>query len=230
MPEKAIILLSGGIDSTTALYHVRENFHIVKAVSFDYGSKHNAKEIGLAKYHTDVLNIPHIVIKLPFINELFQSHLLKSGASIPDGHYQEKIMKQTVVPFRNGIMLSIAGGLAESEKASKLIIAAHTGDHVIYPDCRSDFMKAMSESLRLGTYTETEIVRPFIDKDKTAIVQIGTKLGIDYSKTWSCYKGLENHCGSCGTCIERREAFINAGVLDPTEYISTGPIPEKPKD
>ncbi|KAA3635812.1 MAG: 7-cyano-7-deazaguanine synthase QueC [Calditrichaeota bacterium] len=230
MSKKAIILLSGGIDSTTALYHSQENYEIVKAVSFDYGSKHNAKEIDFAQHHAEALNIPHALIELPFINELFKSHLLQSGGDIPDGHYQEKIMKQTVVPFRNGIMLSIAGGLAESENATKLIIAAHTGDHAIYPDCRTDFMQAMSQALKLGTYTKTEIIRPFIDQDKTAIVKIGTKVGIDYSKTWSCYKGLEKHCGSCGTCIERREAFLNAGITDPTEYIATGPIPDKPNE
>ena len=137
-------------------------------------------------------------------------------------------MKKTVVPFRNGIMLSIAAGFAESKGAQGLVIAAHSGDHAIYPDCREDFMHSMGDAIRLGTYAQIELLRPFINTDKAGIAKAGQALGIDHSKTWSCYVGGEMHCGECGTCVERREAFILAGVPDPTDYLSLSPLPPKP--
>ena len=146
---------------------------------------------------------------------------------IPEGHYEDVSMKQTVVPFRNGIMLSIATGYAESQGAEMLVIAAHAGDHAIYPDCREDFMKAMGEAMRLGTYATIVLFRPFIRSTKADICDKGQQLGVDYSKTWSCYKGGVIHCGKCGTCVERREAFKVSGVPDPTEYEYTGDIPKK---
>src|SRR5213079_3032853 len=142
------------------------------------------------------LGIPHQVIGLDFVGHLFQSHLLKSGGEIPEGHYQEKSMKQTVVPFRNGIMLSVAAGFAESIQAGALVIAAHAGDHAIYPDCREDFMKAMSDAIRLGTYAEVEVLRPFIAMSKAEIARRGHELGVDFTQTWSCYKGQDIHCGT----------------------------------
>ena len=149
---------------------------------------------------------------------LFRSDLLKSGGEIPDGHYKEQSMKRTVVPFRNGIMLSITAGFAESIDAEGIGIAAHTGDHTIYPDCRSEFMTSISEAISLGTFANIQILRPFIDIDKTAIVKIGQSLDVQYQYTYSCYKGFESHCGDCGTCVERKEAFQLANVDDPTEY------------
>jgi 7-cyano-7-deazaguanine synthase len=160
--------------------------------------------------------------------DLFASDLLKSGGDIPDGHYEEQTMKQTVVPFRNGIMLAIAAGLAESHGAEGLVIAAHAGDHAIYPDCREPFMQAMADAMKSGTYAGIQLLRPFIATDKTGIAALGSKLGVDYSLTWSCYKGGDTHCGTCGTCVERREAFLLAGVADPTEYLSSSPLPPKP--
>ena len=127
-------------------------------------------------------------------------------------------MKQTVVPVRNGIMLSVAAGLAESRGAEGLVIAAHSGDHAIYPDCRESFMKAMGDAIQLGTYAEMNLLRPFINLRKEDIAMRGEVLGIDFSQTWSCYKGGEKHCGSCGTCVERKEAFALAGMADPTQY------------
>jgi 7-cyano-7-deazaguanine synthase len=197
-------------------------------LSFDYGSKHNQKEIPFAAWHCEHLNIPHRAIQLDFVGQLFRSDLLKSGGAIPDGHYEEQTMKQTVVPFRNGIMLSIAGGYAESIEAQALVIAAHAGDHAIYPDCREEFMKAMGDAIRLGTYAQIEILRPFIRSSKADIVRRGSELGVDFSKTWSCYKGGAIHCGTCGTCVERREAFLLAGLADPTVYARTTPLPPKP--
>ncbi len=168
------------------------------------------------------------MIGLGFINELFASDLLQSGGEIPDGHYEEVSMKQTVVPFRNGIMLSIAAGFAESVGAGGLVIAAHAGDHAIYPDCRETFMQSMGDAIRLGTYAEVELLRPFIHFTKAQIAARGHELGVDFAKTWSCYKGKEIHCGTCGTCVERREAFEVAGVPDPTVYENTAPLPAKP--
>ncbi|WP_372369688.1 7-cyano-7-deazaguanine synthase QueC [Candidatus Uabimicrobium sp. HlEnr_7] len=216
--QKAIVLLSGGMDSVTALYWAYKNLNLRAALSFNYGAKHNHREIPYAKKHCDLIGIEHKTISLPFINELFDSHLLKNGGEVPEGHYEEENMKLTVVPFRNGIMLSIAAGYAENIGASALVIAAHAGDHAIYPDCRESFMSAMSSAIKNGTYSSTQIVRPFINDRKEDIAKKGNLLGVDYSLTWSCYKGKEKHCGKCGTCVERKEAFTKAYLHDPTEY------------
>ena len=225
---KVCVLLSGGMDSVTALHHAAREHDVVSALSFDYGSKHNASEIPCAQWHAAQLGVPHTVIALPFVNEHFASDLLQSGGDIPDGHYAEENMKRTVVPFRNGIMLSIAAGFAESRGAEGLVIAAHSGDHAIYPDCREPFMQAMSDAIRLGTYVEIEVLRPFINTDKTGIARLGAELAVDFARTWSCYKGGAIHCGTCGTCVERREAFLLAGLADPTPYLATPPLPAAP--
>jgi 7-cyano-7-deazaguanine synthase len=223
---KVCVLLSGGMDSVAAFYEVLREHEVAACLSFDYGSKHNAKEIPFAKLHADRNGVPHQVISLDFVNRLFKSDLLQSGGEIPDGHYAEESMKQTVVPFRNGIMLAIATGYAESIDAAGLVIAAHSGDHAIYPDCREPFMQAMATAMGEGTYAKIQLLRPFIATDKAGIARRGVELGIDFSETWSCYKGGEIHCGVCGTCVERREAFMLAGLLDPTAYDQT---PELPK-
>ncbi|HSU56594.1 MAG TPA: 7-cyano-7-deazaguanine synthase QueC [Candidatus Dormibacteraeota bacterium] len=228
MKTKVVVLVSGGMDSVSALYAANQTDKVLAGVSFEYGSKHNHKEIPLARWQCEHLGVPHRVISLGFVGELFKSDLLKTGGAIPDGHYEEQTMKQTVVPFRNGIMLSIAGGFAESIEAEGLVIAAHAGDHAIYPDCREAFMKAMSDAVRLGTYAEIEILRPFIGLTKAQIARRGAELGVDFAQTWSCYKGGELHCGACGTCVERREAFILAGLPDPTIYAASPPLPPKP--
>ncbi len=218
--NKVLVLLSGGIDSTTALYDAVKKYNEVAAVSFDYGSKHNKRELMFAAHHCKTLDVRHEIIELPFMNTLFKSDLLQSGGDIPDGHYKENSMKRTVVPFRNGIMLSITAGFAESISAEGIVIAAHTGDHTIYPDCRENFMSSMSEAISLGTFAHVQIISPFIDMDKTAIVKIGKTLNVPYQYTYSCYKGFELHCGVCGTCVERKEAFQLSGIDDPTEYLS----------
>lgn len=225
---KCVVLLSGGMDSVTAFYEVRRSHEVIAALSFDYGSKHNAREIPFAEHHARQAGIAHHTIPLGFINTHFTSDLLKSGGDIPDGHYAEANMKRTVVPFRNGIMLSIACGFAESVGATGLAIAAHSGDHAIYPDCREPFMVSMASAMKHGTYEQVELLRPFIDMDKTAIARRGHELGIDFAQTWSCYKGGEIHCGTCGTCVERREAFQLAKLPDPTDYLATPPIPKGP--
>jgi 7-cyano-7-deazaguanine synthase len=223
-----VVLCSGGMDSVTALYHAHREHQVSAALSFDYGAKHNRREIPFAAEHAARLGTRHETITLDFINRLFASNLLQSGGEIPEGHYEAESMKQTVVPFRNAILLSIACGFAESIGASGVVIAAHGGDHAIYPDCREDFMRAMGEAMRLGTYAGVSLLRPFIALNKAQIAAEGLRLGVDFAHTWSCYKGGAVHCGKCGTCVERREAFAQAGIVDPTRYASTAPIPAKP--
>lgn len=225
---KTVVLLSGGMDSVTALYDTRERHEVAAAVSFHYGAKHNDRELAFARWHAERLGVAQLVVPLPFIGETFASDLLQSGGEIPRGHYEEATMKQTVVPFRNGILLAIAAGLAESRGAQALVIAAHAGDHAIYPDCREEFMQAMAAAIRLGTYAEVALLRPFIAMSKGDIAARGHALGVDFRRTWSCYVGGERHCGDCGTCVERREAFLLAGLPDPTDYASTAPLPPKP--
>lgn len=214
--KKSLIILSGGMDSVTLLYDKKNE--IAVAVTFDYGSNHNKREEEFANYHCEKLGIEHIIIPLTFIHDYFKSSLLEGASAIPDGHYEDETMKSTVVPFRNGIMLSIACGIAESRELEKVLIANHFGDHAIYPDCRKGFIDAMSEAMRNGTYKGITIDAPYTTITKTDIAKIGKYLGIDYSKTYSCYKGGEKHCGKCGTCVERKEALRDAGIEDPTEY------------
>ena len=214
--KDSILILSGGMDSITMLYDYKDNIAI--AVTFDYGSKHNEKELRFAKLHCDRLGIRHIVIPLSFMQEYFKSSLLKGGEDIPDGHYTDENMKSTVVPFRNGIMLAIAAGLAETNGLKHVMMANHSGDHAIYPDCRPQFVDAMNSAISAGTYEGITLVAPYTDLTKTDIALRGKELGIDYSETWSCYKGGEKHCGKCGTCTERREALREAGITDTTEY------------
>lgn len=224
-----VVLCSGGMDSVTALHWARREHAVVAAVSFDYGAKHNHREIPFAAEHAAQIGARHEVIALDFVNRLFASDLLKNGGDIPEGHYEAENMQRTVVPFRNAIMLSIACGFAESIGAGGLVIAAHGGDHAIYPDCREEFMRAIAEAMRLGTYAGVQLLRPFIALTKGGIAAEGARLGVDFARTWSCYKGGSIHCGKCGTCVERREAFAQAGLADPTEYASTEALPPRPE-
>ena len=217
--KDSVIIVSGGLDSITLLYDKAET--IALAVSFDYGQNHGAKELPFAAHHCRKLGIPHITIPLSFMHRYFKSSLLDGAEAIPEGHYAEENMKSTVVPFRNGIMLAIATGIAESHGLKRVYIANHGGDHTIYPDCRPDFIQAMDGAATAGTFINVRIEAPYTNITKADIVRRGTALGVDYSKTWSCYKGSDVHCGKCGTCVERKEAFLEAGVKDPTEYEPT---------
>ena len=210
------MIVSGGMDSTTLLYDRRDE--IALAISFDYGSNHNAREIAYAEMHCKRLGIEHITIPLDFMHKYFRSSLLEGADAIPEGHYADENMKSTVVPFRNGIMLAVAAGVAESRNLTKLLIANHGGDHTIYPDCRPEFISAMDSATNAGTYVGVRVVAPYTNITKGDIARIGKKLGIDYAETWSCYKGGEKHCGKCGTCVERKEALAYAGIEDTTEY------------
>lgn len=214
--KDSIIVLSGGMDSTTLLHEYKDC--IALAVTFDYGSNHNSREIECARINCEQLGIRHIVIPLAFIGQYFRSSLLAGADAIPEGHYSDDNMKSTVVPFRNGIMLAVACGLAESFGLRHVMIANHSGDHAIYPDCRAPFIDAMSQAMQNGTYDGIDIVAPYTGITKGEIARHGKLLGLDYALTYSCYKGGAKHCGKCGTCVERKEALAEAGIDDPTQY------------
>ena len=216
--KDSVIILSGGMDSVTMLHEFRS--YIALAVTFDYGSNHAEKEIECAKYHCKQLGIEHIIIPLSFMKQYFHSSLLDGSSAIPEGHYADENMKSTVVPFRNGIMLAIACGLAEDRGLNKVMIANHGGDHAIYPDCRATFIDSISDAMAYGTYNNVRVFAPYTGITKGEIALKGKMLGIDYSTTWSCYKGGEHHCGKCGTCVERKEAMQYAGIEDNTIYES----------
>lgn len=214
--KDALIVVSGGMDSTTMLYEYASEIGL--AITFNYGSNHNAREIECARYNCDRLGIELVVVDMPFIGRLFNSSLLSGADAIPEGNYDDQNMRSTVVPFRNGIMLAVAAGLAESRGLKRLMMANHGGDHTIYPDCRQGFVDAMSHAISEGTYDHITIYAPYTGITKTDIARRGGAIGVDYSHTYSCYKGGEKHCGRCGTCSERKEAFALSGVPDPTVY------------
>lgn len=216
--KDSLIIVSGGMDSITLLYEMRER--IALAISFNYGANHNAREIPFARHHCNRLDIPHITIPLDFMGRYFTSSLLSGPDAIPEGHYASENMKSTVVPFRNGVMLSIACGIAESRHLTNVMIANHAGDHTIYPDCTPAFIQAMDAATTAGTYVHVHVLAPYTNISKADIARKGKSLGIDYTKTWSCYKGGKIHCGKCGTCVERKEALHEAGIEDKTEYES----------
>lgn len=217
----AVVVLSGGMDSSTALVvatkvHGAEN---LKSITFNYGSKHNIKENAAAAAIAAKLGVTNVLVSLPFVANHFKSDLLATGGDVPEGHYAEDNMKRTVVPYRNAIMLAIAAGYAASHGARELWLGNHAGDHAVYPDCREDFTKPFEQALLNGDWNPVRIIRPFEKLSKAEIVEVGSKLDCPYELTWTCYKGGEKHCGRCGTCVERREAFHLAGVPEPTEYL-----------
>jgi 7-cyano-7-deazaguanine synthase len=219
---KTLVVLSGGMDSATLFYECLRDpsKEIVGAVNFYYGSKHNAQERKCAEKICEINNVKITEIDLSFMNDCFKSDLLQSGGDVPEGHYADENMKKTVVPFRNGIMLSIAAGLAESLEADEIALGSHLGDHDIYPDCRADFTEAMRAAIDLGTWTNIKLYTPFVENklNKTDIAELGSKLGVPFEFTYTCYKGGERHCGKCGSCTERKEAFKDSNVYDPTKY------------
>ncbi|MBD5178880.1 MAG: 7-cyano-7-deazaguanine synthase QueC [Bacteroidales bacterium] len=216
MEKDSLIVLSGGMDSVTLLHDKIDQ--IALAVNFIYGSNHNMRELQCARHHCAELGIELLEIHLDFMGEYFHSSLLEGADAIPEGDYEDENMRSTVVPFRNGIMLATAAGLAESRGLRAVMLANHSGDHTVYPDCRPEFIKAMGAAIAAGTYENIELRAPYTNLSKVDIALIGKRLGIDYSTTYSCYKGGENHCGACGTCRERRESLAQAGIDDKTVY------------
>jgi 7-cyano-7-deazaguanine synthase len=211
--KDCLIVVSGGMDSVTLLHEYKER--IALAVTFDYHSRHAEHEIACARFQCALLGIRHEVVELPFFERYFNSSLLPGGEAVPEGHYTSENMQSTVVPFRNGIMLAIAAGMAESAGLKYLLIANHAGDHAIYPDCREEFIRPMNLAIKNGTYAGVEILAPYTLYSKRDIALRGKELGVDFKWTYSCYKGHDRHCGKCGTCVERKEALAG---FDPTEY------------
>ena len=223
---KTVIIYSGGMDSTVLLYKLLAENHTVKALSVNYGQRHQ-KEIDCACSITRNLGIEHEVADLTGISSLLAANCLTShDMPVPEGHYAEESMKQTVVPNRNMIMLSVAAGWAIANKFDSVSYAAHGGDHAIYPDCREVFAEALDKTLQLADWHKLSLHRPFVGLTKADIVKLGAELDVPFERTWSCYRGEELHCGLCGTCLERREAFNLAGVTDPTSYAPGAPSVE----
>lgn len=212
---KLIFILSGGLDSTTALYQLKQEHEVVEALSFDYGQRHK-RELVCAKNICDGLKIPHQIIDLSHLNGLLQgSSLTSPNIKTPHGQYHEATMKQTVVPNRNAIMINIAAGYAVSQKIYSLGLGVHAGDHYIYPDCRPEFIVSQEKTLSLANECDFKILAPFLYLSKKEIVKIGHNLKVPFEKTWTCYEGGEKPCNLCGSCTERIGAFVMNGLVDP---------------
>lgn len=217
MSENVVVIYSGGMDSFTVLHRALRDGKTPHALTFDYGQRHK-KEIDYAAAVCKTLGVSHKVVDISAINELVGGSSLTSDIDVPEGHYEEPSMKQTVVPNRNMILLSMAVGYAVSMEAEKVYYGAHSGDHAIYPDCRPEFVEKMNNVCAIANYTPVEIVTPYLKESKTAILTDGLKMGLDYSQTWTCYNGRDKACGKCGACQERLEAFRDNGVTDPLPY------------
>ncbi|MCK5917049.1 MAG: 7-cyano-7-deazaguanine synthase QueC [Cocleimonas sp.] len=219
---KALVVCSGGLDSVTLAYKVANEGTLASLLSFNYGQRH-LKELDFARQCADHLGVKHTVIDLRQVGQYLTSALTPTSLqseAIPDGHYAESSMDVTVVPNRNAIMMTIAYGLAASQQADTVAMAVHGGDHFIYADCRPAFITAFAamQTLALEGIADVSLYTPFLKDDKSAIVREGSQYSVPFEQTWSCYKGLAQHCGRCGTCVERREAFHLAKVTDPTCY------------
>jgi 7-cyano-7-deazaguanine synthase len=214
-----LVLCSGGLDSVTLADKVAAERRVAGIVSFDYGQRH-AKELDFARRCAERLGVRHDIVDIAMLGPLLAGSALTDDVAVPDGHYAEETMKITIVPNRNAVMLTIAYAIAAARGVDAVAAAMHGGDHFIYPDCRPAFLAAFAEMQRLALDGDkpTELYTPFADRSKAAIVSEGAALGTPFVETWSCYKGGAVHCGRCGTCVERREAFHIAAVPDPTTY------------
>jgi 7-cyano-7-deazaguanine synthase len=221
-PVSAVVLASGGLDSTTLVYHLWDQGVSVRMLSVDYGQLHR-RELEYAREAAGSLGLDHDVVDLRQVGVLLRGSALTDPAvPVPDGHYEHESMRATVVPNRNALMLDLAVAVAVTTRSEAVAFAAHGGDHAVYPDCRAEFVAAFAASARTANEgflpDGFEVLAPFLRCDKAEIVRIGALLGVPFERTWSCYKGGLEHCGTCGTCTERREAFLLAGVPDPTSY------------
>jgi 7-cyano-7-deazaguanine synthase len=216
-----VAVCSGGLDSVTLTYKVAGEAALNSLVSFDYGQRHR-KELGFAATCADRLGVPHRIVDLTSVTRFLKGSALTDAESVavPDGHYAEETMRITVVPNRNAIMLAIAFGIAAADGASAVAAAFHSGDHFIYPDCRPGFVDAFAamQNQALDGLWNVALQAPFVHMSKANIVRVGDALGVPFAETWSCYQGGAEHCGRCGTCVERQEAFDLAGIQDPTRY------------
>lgn len=212
---KTVCLLSGGLDSTVTLALLREEQKDVLALSVDYGQRHH-RELASAQSVANYYGVPLERVQLP--NTLLAGSSLTGAGSVPEGHYADPSMRLTVVPARNTVLLAVAAAVAVREGAEEVAYGAHSGDHAIYPDCRPEFVSAFTAVLKLCDYSPLRLSVPFLNRTKDAIVAEGDRLKVPFADTWTCYKGGQRHCGKCGSCVERKEAFLLAGVSDPTEY------------
>ena len=217
MSQKVVVIFSGGMDSFTVLNLAAKQGLEVFALSFNYGQKHK-KELDYAARACTLLGVKHKVVDISAINQLIGGSSLTSDIEVAEGHYEEESMKSTVVPNRNMILLSMAVGYAVSISANKVYYGAHAGDHAIYPDCRPEFVHKMNDVCAIANYEAVEIITPYLDVTKTAILTAGLEMGLDYNQTWTCYNGREKACGKCGACQERLEAFTENGINDPLLY------------
>ncbi|MCP5169523.1 MAG: 7-cyano-7-deazaguanine synthase QueC [Hahellaceae bacterium] len=217
MSEKVVVIYSGGMDSFTMLHRVMAEGKRVYALSFNYGQRHS-KELHYAQKVCDQLGIPHKVVDITAVNQLLLGSSLTDDIEVPEGHYEEESMKSTVVPNRNMIMLSLAVGYAVSIEAVAVYYGAHGGDHAIYPDCRPEFVAKMDDVSRIANYQPVAILAPYLNQNKIDILAEGLRMGLDYGRTWTCYKGRDRACGKCGACQERLEAFTRNGAIDPVPY------------
>lgn len=234
--ERAVLIVSGGMDSCVLAYYYAAAGFDLHLLSFDYGQKH-VKELAYAEKYIarlrgrfglqeNSLEIQHDVIELPISRLLTDSDsaLINKNVQMPHGHYTDDSMKATVVPFRNPNMLLQAATLAWGDHASVIAYAAHQGDYAQYPDCREEFVDAFNKMLSTAMTGRTlHVESPFMHFTKAQITRLGASLDVPFDLTWSCYEGGyegldDRHCGRCGTCTERYEAFKLAGVPDPTQY------------
>jgi len=217
LAQKSVVIFSGGMDSFTLLNAVVRQGHQVFPLSFNYGQRH-IKELDAAAKACAALSLPYQVVDISSINPLLGGSALTSDLDVPDGHYAEESMKQTVVPNRNMILLSLAVGYAVSIEASEVYYGAHSGDHAIYPDCRPEFVEKMNAVCAIANYQAVAIKTPYLSHSKGQILSEGLAMNLDYSQTWTCYNGREKACGKCGSCQERLEAFALNHTTDPLPY------------
>lgn len=220
MNPKTVVVLSGGLDSTVLLHHILDTEGAAAAVSINYGQRHS-RELAYATMTCRRLNVDHSVVDLSPLRAVLGRSSQTSDVPVPEGHYAEETMKQTVVPNRNMILLSVAIARAVSIGAERVAYGAHSGDHAIYPDCRPEFVDAMRQAAALCDWSPVDIVAPFVGLTKAEVVAMGNALGVRFDLTWTCYKGQTVHCGRCSTCVERLEAFDLCGLVDPTPYVDT---------
>ena len=218
---KTIVICSGGLDSVSLAHKVAAEHTLHSLVSFDYGQRHK-KELDYAAACAVRLNVPHKIIDIRAIGESLTGSALTDDIDVPDGHYEEESMKSTVVPNRNMVMLSLAIAYAVSVNASAVLFGAHGGDHAIYPDCRPEFVEKMAAVSRVANYEIVDVQAPYLSLNKIEILAKGIAMGLDYGKSWTCYKGRELACGKCGSCQERLEAFSLNDAVDPLKYEGQG--------
>lgn len=213
--RRALVVLSGGMDSTTLLYLAAQECAAVRAVGFSYDQRHG-RELRFAAETCDRLGVPFEVVPLTIPGA--PSALQHDDVDVPTGHYAADTMKATVVSNRNMILIAMAVAVAQRHGCDVVLYGAHAGDHDIYPDCRAEFVEALARAVELCDWNPPSLIAPFVRSTKAGIASVGADLGVPFESTWSCYAGGDLHCGNCGTCVERREAFELAGVPDPTTY------------